>query len=63
VAAYGCGPGCIDIRFHHGHTYRYDAHHPGAEHVLEMQRLAECGKGLNIYINKYIRHDYAQRLD
>lgn len=31
--------------------------------VLEMQRLAECGKGLNIYINKYIRHDYAQRLD
>ncbi|WP_246194413.1 hypothetical protein [Pseudoxanthomonas jiangsuensis] len=36
---------------------------PGAEHVLEMQRLADAGDGLNSYINRYVRDDYARRLD
>jgi len=63
VAAYECGPDSITIRFHHGGTYRYDGRHPGSEHVIEMQRLAEAGVGLNTYINQYVREDYAARLD
>jgi len=63
VAAYESGPGWIDIRFHHGGTYRYDDRHPGLVHVLEMQRLADAGDGLNTYINRYVRDDYAERLD
>ena len=62
VAAYESGPGWITIRFRRGGTYRYDGRHPGAEHVLEMQRLADAGDGLNTYINQHVRDDYAQRL-
>lgn len=63
IAAYESGPGWIHIRFRGAGTYRYDDRHPGAEHVLEMQRLAEAGDGLNSYINRYVREDYARRLD
>jgi len=63
VAAYQCGPGWIVIRFHRGGSYRYDRRNPGALHVLEMQRLAEAGEGLNTYINQHVRDDYAERLD
>ena len=63
VAAYACGPGWILVRFHRGGTYRYDGRHPGALHVLEMQRLAEAGEGLNTYINQHVREDYAARVD
>src|SRR5690606_19060992 len=63
VVAYACGPGWIDIRFRRGGTYRYDGRHPGALHVMQMQRLAEAGDGLNTYLNRYVRDDYAARLD
>ena len=63
ITAYACGPDWIDIRFRHGGTYRYDGRHPGALHVIQMQRLAEAGDGLNTYINRYVRDDYAARLD
>ncbi len=63
IAAYDFGPGWIDIRFGHGGTYRYDSRHPGARHVLEMQRLAAAGDGLNTYINQHVRGDYAARLE
>lgn len=62
VAAYECGPGWIIVRFHHGGTYRYDDRHPGAPAVLEMQRLADAGAGLNTFINQHVRDDYAARL-
>ena len=63
VAAYESGPGWIHIRFHHGGTYRYDASHPGPVQVLQMQRLAGAGSGLNSYINRHVRGDYSSRLD
>lgn len=62
IAAYAWGPGWIVIRFHRGGTYRYDDRHPGPEHVLEMQRLAEAGEGLNTYVNQHVRDDYAARM-
>lgn len=63
VEAYECGPGWIVLRFHDGSPYRYDARHPGALHVMEMQRLADAGEGLNSYVNRHVRGDYARRLD
>lgn len=63
IEAYRCGPGWIEVRFRRGGIYRYDSRHPGAENVQEMQRLAEAGDGLNTYINRYVRDDYARRLD
>lgn len=61
IEAYACGPGWIEVRFRRGGTYRYDSRHPGAGHVLQMQRLAESGDGLNTYINQFVRSDYASR--
>ncbi|WP_447729273.1 hypothetical protein [Pseudoxanthomonas suwonensis] len=61
IVAYECGPDWIEVRFRHGGTYRYDARHPGVDHVLEMQRLAEAGDGLNTYINRFVRDDYSAR--
>lgn len=63
VVAYASGPGWILVRFRDGATYRYDGRHPGAVHVLEMQRLAEAGTGLATYINRHVRADYAARVD
>ena len=62
VAAYEMGPGSIQIQFTDGGTYLYDASAPGATHVAEMQRLARSGDGLNTYINKYVRKNYAAKL-
>lgn len=62
VAAYEIGPGSITVQFSKGGTYLYDYSKPGAAHVTEMQRLAQAGNGLNTYINKFVRKDYAQKL-
>ena len=61
IVGYDCGPGWIDVCFRHGGIYRYDDRHPGAVHVMEMQRLAEAGDGLNTYINQHVRGDFATR--
>lgn len=61
IVAYECGPDWIEVRFRRGGTYRYDARHPGVDHVLEMQRLAEAGDGLNTYINRFVRDGYSAR--
>ncbi|WP_295941474.1 hypothetical protein [uncultured Xanthomonas sp.] len=62
VAAYEIGPGSITVQFLKGGTYLYDYSKPGAAHVIEMQRLAQAGDGLNAYINKFVRKDYAHKL-
>lgn len=63
VEAYESGPGWIRVRFRGGAVYHYDHRHPGAAHVLEMQRLADAGSGLAGYISRYVRGDYAARSD
>ncbi len=62
VAAYEIKPGSITIQFRKGGTYLYDASNPGAQHVVEMQRLAEAGDGLNAYVNKFVRNAHALKL-
>ncbi|HMN78909.1 MAG TPA: hypothetical protein PKA20_03150 [Burkholderiaceae bacterium] len=62
IAAFELGPGSIIVRFHHGGTYLYDASAPGARHVDEMRRLAAAGSGLNTYINRFVRDNYARKL-
>ncbi len=63
VAEYQIEPGKIIVRFSKGGTYLYDSTKPGARHVEEMQRLARAGDGLNAYINKFVRKDYAEKID
>lgn len=62
VAAFEIGEGWIKVQFLKGGTYLYDSAKPGQAHVEEMQRLARTGDGLNAYINKFIRKNFAAKL-
>lgn len=62
VTAYEIGPGSIIVQFAGGATYLYNASAPGSGQVAEMQRLARSGDGLNAYINKYVRKNFAAKL-
>ena len=63
ISAYEILEDAILIRFRHGGTYRYDAHRPGAWALAEMKRLAPSGRGLATFINRYVRDDYADKID
>lgn len=62
IAAYEISSGSIAVQFSKGGTYLYNESKPGAAHVTEMQRLAQAGDGLNTYINKFVRKNFAKKL-
>ena len=61
VSAYEIGDTFIRVRFRDGATYLYNYDKPGADRVEQMKTLARNGEGLNTYINKSVRKDYAAR--
>jgi hypothetical protein len=62
VHSYEIKDGSIIVHFERGGSYLYTNVKPGAMHVAEMKRLAENGDGLNAYINKFVRENYAAKL-
>lgn len=62
VSAYEIGDGSITVDFGHGGLYLYTNISAGVEHIIEMQRLAQSGEGLNVYISKHARKAYAKKL-
>jgi hypothetical protein len=58
VSAYAIGNGYIRVMFKNGTVYQYSTMRAGSYHVDNMQSLAIAGKGLNTYINKYVRNLY-----
>jgi macrodomain Ter protein organizer (MatP/YcbG family) len=62
VQAYQAGSNYIDVQFDDGAIYRYTYSSASKEAVEEMQRLAEAGKGLTTYINRYVKEAYAAKL-
>lgn len=58
VLAYELGEGWIRIRFAGGKSYTYTDAATGAEHVRNMQILAQAGEGLATYVSKFVRDDY-----
>ncbi len=62
VHSYEFGEGWIDVTFTKGGSYRYDESSPGSGHVHAMIQLAEAGNGLNAYINKHVRKNFAKKL-
>jgi hypothetical protein len=62
VSAYELGEDWIRIRFVGGETYEYTDAVTGAEHVQNMQTLAEAGEGLATYISKFVHDAYARKL-
>lgn len=62
VISYEVAPGQITVQFKDGTLYLYNSLRPGAVAVSEMQRLAQAGVGLNSYISREIRKNFAQKL-
>jgi hypothetical protein len=62
VRAYELGEDWIRIRFVGGETYEYTDAVTGAEHVQNMQTLAEAGEGLATYVSKFVHDAYARKL-
>ena len=62
ITHYRAGDDYIIIRFVDGGEYLYNHRAPGGGHVAQMILLAQRGRGLATYINKYVRDNYAERL-
>lgn len=62
VARYEIGNDCIVVEFGDQSLYLYDHTRPGPSHVARMKQLACAGEGLNTYINKMVRRNYACKM-
>lgn len=62
VAAYEIGQGSITVQFKDDAVYLYNNQSAGNANLTEMQRLAAAGQGLNSFISRVVRKDYAQKL-
>ena len=62
VRAYEIGEESITVRFKTGAVYLYNYLSTGALHIEQMKRLAEAGDGLNSYIGRKVKGNYAKRL-
>ena len=61
VQFYDCGDDFIRIQFADGTVYLYTYGSAGSSNIEEMKRLAQIGKGLNTFINKNVRGNFAKR--
>jgi hypothetical protein len=58
VVAYETGNDFIKVQFHDRKVYLYSYKSAGSHHVEQMKTFAERGRGLNSYINSYVRNNY-----
>ena len=59
VSAYEIGSTYIKVMFSGtARTYTYSYGKAGSSHVEQMKILALNGRGLNSYINRYVKHLY-----
>ncbi|MBW8687912.1 hypothetical protein [Chitinophaga rhizophila] len=62
ISSYESGRTSITIEFSTGAVYLYDYSKPGSHHVEQMKLLADAGQGLNSYIGRNVRSNYAAKL-
>lgn len=62
VIGYEIEQGSITVYFRDGSIYLYTNTIPGPEDVIEMQRLAESGRGLNSFISRVVKKNYAKKI-
>ncbi|MFG0787261.1 hypothetical protein [Delftia tsuruhatensis] len=62
ITGYEIAQGQIIVQFRDGSKYLYNSQSPGSAVVAEMQRLAVAGEGLNSYISRVVRKNFAQKL-
>jgi hypothetical protein len=52
----------ITVFFEDGTAYLYDHRSAGIGNINHMKELALAGRGLNSFINKHVRKNYARRM-
>ncbi len=62
VVAYELGDDPITVKFGDGAVYLYTYQSAGSHNIEQMKELAVAGRGLNSFINKYVRKQYASKL-
>lgn len=62
VRAFEVGSNLIDVQFNDGSVYRYTYASTGSTYIEQMKQLAVAGRGLNSFIGRYVRKNYAARL-
>jgi len=62
INSYELGMDFIKVMFSSGSIYLYNYASTGIERVEQMKELAIQGMGLNSYIGKVIRKNYARRI-
>mgnify|MGYP000293525734 CR=1 FL=1 len=59
VSAYEIGTNYISVLFNGSlKIYTYSYGKAGSDHVENMKQLARSGRGLNAYINQYVKFSY-----
>ncbi len=61
IESYEIGEDFIKVKFSDGNIYTYDNAVTGEENIKTMKELAENGSGLNSFITKVIRKNYASK--
>ena len=61
ISAYELGSDYIKAQFNDGSIYLYTYASAGQQNIEKMKELAVRGQGLNSFINKYVRKDYASK--
>ncbi len=62
VRTYQTTPNSITIKFGDGSIYIYTDKSTSAENIVEMQRLAKLGLGLNTFISRVVKKGYAEKI-
>lgn len=62
VRLYASGDDSITVQFSDGSVYLYNYQRPGQAAVEKMKELAQAGRGLNSYINRFVGKRYAAKL-
>ncbi len=52
----------ITVYFNDGSIYIYTNSSAGIHNIETMKKLANQGYGLNAFINKYVKNDYAKKI-
>jgi hypothetical protein len=52
----------ITIFFSKGGVYLYNYKRPGIQITEKMKKIANEGKGLNTYINQFVKSNYYERI-
>ena len=62
VVAYEITADSITVQFRDHSLYLYNFNRPGTEAVEHMKSLALAGRGLNSYISRVVRKNFAQKI-